>query len=56
MRKEAEANADADKQKVELVSTRNEAEQLIYSARKSLTPNLRVEAQYPAPRPLLVIP
>ncbi len=39
MRKEAEANADADKAKVELASTRNEAEQLVYTARKSLTDN-----------------
>ena len=39
MRKEAEANADADKAKVELASTRNEAEQLVYSARKSLADN-----------------
>jgi len=39
MRKDAEANADSDKQKVEIVEARNVAEQTIYSARKSLTDN-----------------
>lgn len=39
MRKDAEANADSDKAKVELASTRNEAEQTVYAARKALTDN-----------------
>ncbi len=39
MRKEAEANADSDKAKVELITTRNEADQSIYAARKALTDN-----------------
>jgi len=39
MRKDAEANADSDKAKVELASARNEAEQTIYAARKALTDN-----------------
>lgn len=37
MRKDAEANADSDKTKVELASVRNEAEQTVYAARKALT-------------------
>ncbi|MDQ5955602.1 MAG: molecular chaperone DnaK [Patescibacteria group bacterium] len=37
MRKDAESNAESDKQKVELASARNEAEQAIYAARKALT-------------------
>ena len=36
MRKEAEANADADKARRELVDVRNQAEQLVYQTRKSL--------------------
>ncbi len=36
MRKDAESNAEQDKQKVELATARNEAEQAIYSARKAL--------------------
>lgn len=39
MRKDAEANADSDKAKVELASARNEAEQTVYAARKALTDN-----------------
>jgi len=39
MRKDAEANADSDKTKVELASVRNEAEQTVYAARKALTDN-----------------
>ena len=39
MRKDAESNAESDKQKVELASARNEAEQAIYGARKALTDN-----------------
>jgi molecular chaperone DnaK len=39
MRKDAEANADSDKAKVELASVRNEAEQTVYAARKALTDN-----------------
>jgi molecular chaperone DnaK len=39
MRKDAEANAATDKQKVELAEARNIAEQGIYSARKALTDN-----------------
>lgn len=39
MRKEAEANAETDKQKVELIEARNIAEQTVYSARKSLSDN-----------------
>ncbi len=39
MRKDAEANAETDKQKVEIAEARNIAEQTIYSARKSLTDN-----------------
>ncbi len=37
MRKDAEANATTDKQKVELAEARNLADQALYSARKSLT-------------------
>ncbi len=36
MRKEAEANADADKARRELVDVRNQAEQLVYQTRKSM--------------------
>jgi len=39
MRKDAEANADSDKAKVELASARNEAEQTVYAARKALADN-----------------
>lgn len=39
MRTEAEANADTDKKKVELVEARNLAEQSVYAARKALTDN-----------------
>jgi len=39
MRKEAEANADTDKQKVELVEARNMADQAVYAARKALGDN-----------------
>ncbi len=39
MRKDAETNADTDKQKVELAEVRNVAEQGIYAARKALTDN-----------------
>lgn len=39
MRKDADANAAADKQKMELVEARNLAEQAVYAARKSLTDN-----------------
>ena len=39
MRKEAEANADTDKKKVELVEARNMAAQAVYAARKALTDN-----------------
>ncbi len=39
MRKDAEANADSDKQKAELVEARNMAEQAVYGARKALTDN-----------------
>ncbi len=39
MRKDAEANADTDKQKAELVETRNMAEQAVYSAKKALDDN-----------------
>lgn len=39
MRKDAEANADSDKQKAELVEARNMAEQSIYSAKKALDDN-----------------
>jgi molecular chaperone DnaK len=39
MRKDAESNATADKQKVDLAEARNSAEQTIYSARKALTDN-----------------
>lgn len=39
MRKDAEANADSDKAKVELASAHNEAEQTVYAARKALTDN-----------------
>ncbi|MGH7141157.1 MAG: molecular chaperone DnaK [Minisyncoccia bacterium] len=39
MQKDAEANAEADKQKMELASTHNELDQLTYSARKALTDN-----------------
>jgi len=39
MRKEAEANADTDKKKVELVEARNMADQAVYAARKALTDN-----------------
>ena len=39
MRKDAESNAEQDKQKVELATARNEAEQAIYSARKALADN-----------------
>ena len=39
MRGEAEANAEADKKKMELISARNEAEQAVYGARKALADN-----------------
>ncbi len=39
MRKDAEANASSDKQKVELAEARNIAEQSVYGARKALTDN-----------------
>jgi len=39
MKKDAEANAAGDKQKVELVEARNLAEQAVYGARKALTDN-----------------
>ncbi len=39
MRKDAEANAATDKQKVELVEARNQAEQGVYAAKKALTDN-----------------
>ena len=39
MRKEAEANADTDKKKVELVEARNMADQAVYAARKALGDN-----------------
>jgi molecular chaperone DnaK len=39
MRKDAEANADTDKKKVELAEARNTADQAVYTARKALTDN-----------------
>ena len=39
MRKEAEANADTDKKKVELVEARNMADQAVYGARKAMGDN-----------------
>ena len=39
MRKEAEANAATDKQKVELAEARNMAEQSVYAAKKALSDN-----------------
>jgi molecular chaperone DnaK len=36
MRKEAEAHADEDKKKVELIDVRNQADQLIYAAEKAM--------------------
>ncbi len=39
MRKDAEANASSDKQKVELAEARNIAEQSVYGARKALVDN-----------------
>lgn len=39
MRKDAEANAQSDKQKMELVEARNLAEQSVYAARKALADN-----------------
>lgn len=39
MRKDAESNADSDKQKMELAEARNGAEQGVYAARKALTDN-----------------
>ena len=39
MRKEAEANADTDKKKVELVEERNMADQAVYGARKAMGDN-----------------
>ena len=39
MRKDAEANAEGDKQKAEIANLRNEAEQSVYGARKALTDN-----------------
>jgi len=39
MRKDAEANADSDKQKIELAEARNTADQAVYTARKALTDN-----------------
>ncbi len=39
MRKDAEANADSDKKKMELVEVRNIADQAVYSARKALLDN-----------------
>ncbi len=37
MRKEAEAHADEDKEKAELIEVRNQADQLIYAAEKALS-------------------
>lgn len=39
MRKDAEANADTDKQKVELAEVRNLADQAVYAAKKALDDN-----------------
>jgi len=39
MRKDAEANADTDKKKVELVEARNMADQAVYGAKKALSDN-----------------
>lgn len=39
MRKDAEANAETDKQKIELAESRNLAEQTVYTARKALSDN-----------------
>jgi molecular chaperone DnaK len=39
MKKEAEANADSDKNKIELAEARNMADQAVYAARKALTDN-----------------
>ncbi|MDE1924864.1 MAG: molecular chaperone DnaK [Patescibacteria group bacterium] len=39
MQKDAEANAASDKQKVELVAARNEAERAVYAAKKALDEN-----------------
>lgn len=39
MKKDADANADADKKKMELVEARNIADQAVYAARKALTDN-----------------
>ena len=39
MQKDAEANAETDKKKVELIAARNEAEQAVYSAKKALDEN-----------------
>lgn len=39
MRKDAEANAESDKQKAELVEARNMAEQAVYTAKKALDDN-----------------
>ncbi len=39
MQKDAEANATADKQKMELAEARNQAEQAVYGARKALSDN-----------------
>ena len=39
MRKEAEANADTDKKKVELAEVRNVSDQALYAARKALADN-----------------
>ena len=36
MRKEAESHADEDKQKVELIDARNQADQMIYQIEKLL--------------------
>ena len=37
MKREAEANADADKKRRELVDLRNQAEQIVYGTKKAMT-------------------
>jgi molecular chaperone DnaK len=39
MKKDADANAESDKKKMELIEVRNVADQAVYSARKALTDN-----------------
>jgi molecular chaperone DnaK len=39
MKKDADANAEADKKKMELIEVKNVADQAVYSARKALTDN-----------------